>query len=129
MTNIVVCLILWQKPWVRYSFSWYIYANKYYFNDILFVKISITSITLIFSSHIVFFSLGVKQNTYLDVELESPPTQSTPKSSSESLFFQEIIEQPNLRIHFFLKAKLANSKLLGLNLRPLGILTASSSLS
>lgn len=77
----------------------------------------------------MFFSLGAKQNTYLDVELESPPTQSTPKSSSESLFFQEIIEQPNLRIHFFLKAKLANSKLLGLNLSPLGILTASSSLS
>lgn len=47
------------------------------------------SITLICSSHIVLFFLGAKQNTYLDTDIESPPTQSTPKSSSESLFFQE----------------------------------------
>lgn len=87
--NIIVCLIQWQNPWVWYSFGWYIYANKYYFNVILFVKISMRSITLICSSHIVLFFLGAKQNTYLDMDIESPPTQSTPKSSSESLFFQE----------------------------------------
>jgi len=88
------------------------------------------SVALICSAHLMFFFLGAKQNACSGMELASPPPKSTTKSSSESLCFQERNNlTPKHRYSFFLKAQLANNKLLGLNCSPLGILKATSRLS